>query len=338
MIVLEVIAPTPEAERELWRFVLDIDWVASIEYDYLPTDSALVLLLAEPRRLQQTLSDALWVRLVDVGEALQSRALADGPPVVLEVEDAFCPWNAGRWHVEAGKVHRTDDAADLRLDVVVARLGLPGGFIVRRPRARGPCDRVAAGSRFAPTGSSSLRRGPGAPRSSDGVGARRDPGSWQDVCRAPARFAWPTWMCGAACGSMRSRAFCRMPRSTTSRRPAGACPSISGSSAGFGSRSRCRSSTTARSRSSRGAAGWPRSPPGRRWSLRGDRMGRIEVDSVWIHLNSYVIRPRIQIHHNSIGLLFNAEERFDRCRSAGADMDWRPVVGGAVDANRYPVG
>ena len=52
-----------------------------------------------------------------MGEALENRALADGPPVVLEIEDAFCPWNAGRWHVESGNVGRTDEDADLRLDV-----------------------------------------------------------------------------------------------------------------------------------------------------------------------------------------------------------------------------
>ena len=39
VLVDEVVAPTPEAERELWRFVLDIDWVASIEYDYLPPEA-----------------------------------------------------------------------------------------------------------------------------------------------------------------------------------------------------------------------------------------------------------------------------------------------------------
>ena len=128
VIVLEVIAPTPEAERELWRFVLDIDWVATIECDYLPTDSALVLLLAEPRYMKQTISDAFWVRLVDVGEALKACALADGPPIVLEIDDAFCPWNAGRWHVERGKVERTEEDSDLRLDVTALGTVYLGGF------------------------------------------------------------------------------------------------------------------------------------------------------------------------------------------------------------------
>jgi predicted acetyltransferase len=139
VVVVEVIGPTPEAERELWRFVLDIDWVASIEYGYLPPDSALVLLLAHPRYLKQTLSDAVWVRLVDVGKALEARALAEGPSVVLEIEDAFCPWNAGRWHVEAGNVRRTDGEADLRLDAAELGSVYLGGFtfgdLVRAVRA-----------------------------------------------------------------------------------------------------------------------------------------------------------------------------------------------------------
>ena len=139
VIVSEVIAPTPEAERELWRFILDIDWVASIDYAYLPPDGALVLLLAHPRHLKQTLSDGAWLRLVDVKEALSARALAEGPPIVLEIEDSFCPWNAGRWHVEAGKVDRTDGEADLRLDVSSLGSVYLGGFtfgdLVRAVRA-----------------------------------------------------------------------------------------------------------------------------------------------------------------------------------------------------------
>ena len=63
-----------------------------------------------------TVADALWVRLVDVEAALSQRGYGDGVPVVLEVRDAFCPWNEGRYRVGAG-VDRTDDEPDLRLDV-----------------------------------------------------------------------------------------------------------------------------------------------------------------------------------------------------------------------------
>ena len=45
---------------------------------------------------------------------------------------------------------------------------------------------------------------------------------------------------------------------------------------------------------------------------------------------------RIHSHQNGIWLSTNQEERFDRCRTARADADWRPAVAGAVDSNRQP--
>jgi predicted acetyltransferase len=33
------------------------------------------------------------------------------------VWDEFCPWNEGRWKVEGGAAERTDEPADLALDV-----------------------------------------------------------------------------------------------------------------------------------------------------------------------------------------------------------------------------
>src|SRR5581483_11621951 len=95
----EVVAPTPEAARELWRWLLDFDWTSRFVADLLPLDHELFLLLAEPRRMQFTLNDGVWLRLVDVGGALCARAYADAEPVVLEVADSLLPENAGRWRV-----------------------------------------------------------------------------------------------------------------------------------------------------------------------------------------------------------------------------------------------
>ena len=72
--------------------------------------------------------DGLWVRLVDVGAALSARAYGDDGPVVLEVADAFLPENAGRWRVAGGKAERTDDDADLALDVGELGSAYLGGF------------------------------------------------------------------------------------------------------------------------------------------------------------------------------------------------------------------
>jgi predicted acetyltransferase len=59
----------------------------------------------------------LWVRLVDVGAALPGRAYAKDDRLVFEVRDAVCPWNEGRWVLEGGEASRTEDAADIALDV-----------------------------------------------------------------------------------------------------------------------------------------------------------------------------------------------------------------------------
>jgi predicted acetyltransferase len=126
--VLEAVAATPEATRELWRYLLDIDWVATIEAYFLPIDHPLFLLLAEPRRMRMRVGDGLWVRLVDVGEALSARSYADDGSVVFEVADAFCPWNEGRWKLESGRAARSEDEPAIRCDVGALGSVYLGGF------------------------------------------------------------------------------------------------------------------------------------------------------------------------------------------------------------------
>ncbi len=126
--VIEALAAEPEGTRELWRFLLDIDQIKTIETYLAPVDHPLLLLLAEPRRLKLRLGDGLWVRLIDVGAALSGRGYAAGGRVVFEVRDAFCPWNEGRWRLEDGEATRTDDEPDVRLDVTALGSVFLGGF------------------------------------------------------------------------------------------------------------------------------------------------------------------------------------------------------------------
>lgn len=129
--VLEALGATPAATRAVWRYLLDLDWTAEIRADKLPVDHPLFLLLAEPRRLQAEVTDCLWVRLVDVGEALSARGYAAGEELVLEVRDAFCPWNAGRWRLADGRAERTDAAPALALDAAALGTAYLGGFTFR---------------------------------------------------------------------------------------------------------------------------------------------------------------------------------------------------------------
>ena len=72
---------------------------------------------ATPRRMRYRMGDGLWVRIVDLPAALSGRAYGEGGPLVLEVRDAICDWNDGRWRLEGGTCERTDEEPDLKLDV-----------------------------------------------------------------------------------------------------------------------------------------------------------------------------------------------------------------------------
>jgi predicted acetyltransferase len=117
LVVREALGATPEAMAAIWRFLLDVDWMAAVEAHLVPPDHPLFLLLATPRRIRYRMADALWVRVVDLPAALAGRAYGEGGPLVLEVHDAICEWNDGRWKLEDGACERTDDEPDLVLEV-----------------------------------------------------------------------------------------------------------------------------------------------------------------------------------------------------------------------------
>jgi predicted acetyltransferase len=82
-------------------------------------DEPLRHLLADPRAMETTVWDGLWLRLVDVEAALGGRSYA-GPadPVRLAVADRLCPWNAGTYEVSGEGCRRASGArADLALGV-----------------------------------------------------------------------------------------------------------------------------------------------------------------------------------------------------------------------------
>ena len=127
--VIEALADSPEANRELWRFLLGLDWVATVKMFLLPIDHPLFHLLVYPRRMQFRVGDGLWLRLVDVEAALSGRSYAVGEPVTFELVDDFCAWNAGVWTVSEEGVERDGGAEpELRLDVQALASVYLGGF------------------------------------------------------------------------------------------------------------------------------------------------------------------------------------------------------------------
>jgi predicted acetyltransferase len=144
--VLEALGTTPEALRDLWAYLLAIDWIATTRSYLLPPDHALFMLLATPRRARYRMGDGLWVRLLDVGAALSGRVYQGDEPIVFEVADEFCPWNEGRWKLEGGRAERTNDEPDLRLPVQSLGSALLGGVSFASLRRAGRLAEVKDGA------------------------------------------------------------------------------------------------------------------------------------------------------------------------------------------------
>ncbi len=123
--VNELIATTPVATREMWRFVLGIDLVARVKGWMQPVDDPLFHMLEEPRRLRPMLHDGLWLRIADVKSALEARAYPADGSLVFELSDSFCPGNQGRYKLEAkGGEARVDYASEEpELTMSIAELG-----------------------------------------------------------------------------------------------------------------------------------------------------------------------------------------------------------------------
>jgi predicted acetyltransferase len=137
--VLEAVTPTPQATRELWRWLFDFDLTSDYAADRLPLDHPLHLLLAEPRRMGFRVEDALWLRLIDIPAAMAARSFAGEGAVVVELTDPVLSENAGCWRIGNGGAERVDAQPEIALDVSGLGSVYLGGFsfadLVRGSRA-----------------------------------------------------------------------------------------------------------------------------------------------------------------------------------------------------------
>jgi predicted acetyltransferase len=143
--VVDVIATSHESTREIWRFLFGVDLVTRVTLWNFDPATPLFLMVRDARRLQLRLVDGLWLRLVDLAEALRRRSYATDDSVVLDVGDAFCPWNEGRYRVglDAGP---TNAPAELRLSAADLASVYLGAFDFHRLAAAGRVDELAEGA------------------------------------------------------------------------------------------------------------------------------------------------------------------------------------------------
>jgi predicted acetyltransferase len=146
--VEEAIGTTPEATREIWRFVFGVDLVTRVQAWYLPADHPLFLMVKEPRRLRMSHNEILWLRIVDVKAALEARSYATDGTLVFEVEDEFCSWNSGRYELDAGAGTVVSSDKDPELRMKIAALAAPylGGFTFARMARSGKVEELNPGA------------------------------------------------------------------------------------------------------------------------------------------------------------------------------------------------
>lgn len=142
--VLEAFATSSEATAELWRFLFGIDLVARVKHSRLDPSWSLFLMVTDPRRLHLSISEGLWLRLVDLGAALIGRGFNEAPEVVLEVEDRSLERNAGRWLVGA-EPGRTDREPDVAIDIADLASAYLGAFTFERLAAAGRATELRPG-------------------------------------------------------------------------------------------------------------------------------------------------------------------------------------------------
>ncbi|MEW1636490.1 GNAT family N-acetyltransferase [Streptomyces sp. NPDC093801] len=99
----ELEAETPAVAAALWDYTASLDLTGTVRAWGRPVDDPLLHFAADRDQVRVTAQfPALWLRLVDVREALTARSWAAPVELVLEVADGRLPANSGRFRLKAG--------------------------------------------------------------------------------------------------------------------------------------------------------------------------------------------------------------------------------------------
>ena len=144
--VVELQGVDDAARRDLWRFLLEIDWTDRVAANLLAVDDPVLLLVDRVNELRARVYDGLWVRPVDVGAALVAGVPGRDARATIEVtSDPQFPDNVGTWTVEGDRVRRTSRRPDVRLDVEGLGMTLLGGFTFAQLGRAGRAEEAARG-------------------------------------------------------------------------------------------------------------------------------------------------------------------------------------------------
>lgn len=131
--VNEMITNSPSAHRGLWGYLTNIDLFPKLEWWNSPVDDPLPFDVIDPRRVERKLADGLWIRLLDIPVALESRAYGVDGTLLIGVDDPFRPDNTGIYSLtvesgeaKCGRVEEVEPDVECGVDVL-GHLYLGGG-------------------------------------------------------------------------------------------------------------------------------------------------------------------------------------------------------------------
>ena len=117
--VVDLVATEPASYLRLWTFLADVDLVELVRWNRAPLSDPLAWALVDPwaRRVVKVM-DHLWIRVLDVVQALEARPWGADDDLVMEVADDL-GHAAGCWRIVSkdaqAQVSATDEPAQVTL-------------------------------------------------------------------------------------------------------------------------------------------------------------------------------------------------------------------------------
>jgi predicted acetyltransferase len=110
---------SPAVELDLWRYLVGIDLVVSWQCETRPVDEPVRRAMHDSRAYESKARfDDQWVRILDVGAALEARSYEQvDAAVTIGVDDPMFASNCAVWSVSASGAVRVDAPADVRVDI-----------------------------------------------------------------------------------------------------------------------------------------------------------------------------------------------------------------------------
>jgi GNAT superfamily N-acetyltransferase len=126
------LAGAPAARLALLRRVVDLDLAGTVKLNGIAPGDPILSWVDGPRGIGSINPvDSLWLRLVDLPEAVAARGYEADCDVVVDVTDGSAPWNAGTWRIRVkdgtGEATRSEDDAEVELPVSALGAAYLGG-------------------------------------------------------------------------------------------------------------------------------------------------------------------------------------------------------------------